>query len=291
MKLSIALLSSLLFVTTISAMPSRAAQRSQKRNERRAGSEPATRVNDLKLGTGTFDAATTTNTNEIWSGAVLTAPPAGTTFTAVGATFVVPKPSPPTSGPGSWGGSAWVGIDGYYSNPNALLQSGVSWQVTVSDTDETTYEYIAWYEWIPDGEIAYAMNVTAGDTINVWCESTTNTTGYCTLEDVTTGVELTEVLSAPPPLPIPGDTTNLDGLSVEWIVEDFEEPDGTSIPFANFHKVTFTNCEAIANNVDGAWDPLYPNADNAVVQVMDQNGVVLTSTSFPGTNEIQVTYV
>jgi hypothetical protein len=126
MKLSIALLSSLLFATTITAIPSRSSRRNQQRNERRAGSVLATKVNDSKRGTGTLDAATSTNTNDIWSGAVLTAPPAGTTFTAVGATFIVPKPSPPTSGPGTWGGSARVGIDGYYSDPTALLQAAFS---------------------------------------------------------------------------------------------------------------------------------------------------------------------
>jgi hypothetical protein len=156
--------------------------------------------------------------------------------------------------------------------------------VTVSSTGATTYDYAAWYEWYPAGETLYDMTISAGDTITMWCESITNTTGYCALQDVTTGVELIQTLSAPIPLPIPGDMTNLEGVSVEWIVEDFE-PDRTTIPFANFHQVTFTNCEAIANNVAGAWGPIYPNAGNAVVQVLEQNGTVLTSTSFPGTNE------
>jgi Peptidase A4 family len=139
MKLSITLLSSLLFATTIIASPS--AARGQRWNERRANSERATKVNNLERGTDTSNAAASTSTNKIWSGAVVTASPPGTTFTAVGATFVVPKPSPPTSGPGTWGGSAWVGIDGYYSNLDALLQAGVSWGVTVSDTGATTYNY------------------------------------------------------------------------------------------------------------------------------------------------------
>ncbi|KAE9373931.1 concanavalin A-like lectin/glucanase [Stipitochalara longipes BDJ] len=253
-------------------------------------SEAVTEVNVIKRGTGTSDAATPSNTNTHWAGAVMTASPPGTTFTAVGATFVVPKPSPPTSGAGTWGGSAWVGIDGYYSNPAALLQAGVSWQVTVSSSGATSYEYLAWYEWAPDGEATYPITVSAGDTINVWCESKTNITGYCTLFDVTTGVEITQDIS--PSSRIPGPLPGLEGLSVEWIVEDFQDDTGSDIAFANFHSVTFTNTEAIAsNNATAAWDPLYPNAGNVVVQVIDQNNAVLTSTTFPGTNEIEVTYV
>lgn len=123
MKLSTTFFGGLFLAATITAIPAK--------------------FNDLKRDSGTLIAARSTNTSKTWSGAVLTAPPAGTTFTAVGGTFVVPKPSPPTSGPGSWGGSAWVGIDGYWSNPYALFQAGVSWGVTVSDSGATTYDYTA----------------------------------------------------------------------------------------------------------------------------------------------------
>ena len=130
------------------------------------------------------------------------------------------------------------------------------------------------------------MTVNAGDTINVWCQSQSPTAGYCTLFDVTTGVELTQQISDPTYIPGAG---QLEGLSAEWVVEDYNDP---PIPFANFHQVTFTNCEAIANNVTTlAWDPIYPNSGNTVVQVMNQGAGPLTSTTFPGTNEIQVTYV
>ncbi|KAN0098205.1 Peptidase G1 [Hyaloscypha variabilis] len=251
-------------------------------NEHRAAQE-VTEVNVIKR-------ATPSNTQTHWAGAVITASPPGTTFQAVGATFVVPKPSPPTSDAGTWGGSAWVGIDGYYSEPNALLQAGVSWQVTVSSTGAETYQYLAWYEWFPDGEFTLPITVSAGDTINVWCQTITNLTAYCTVFDVTTGVEITQPIQ--PESLIPGPEPPVLGLSVEWIVEDFNDDTGGMIPFANFNSVTFTNTEAIAsNNATGAWDPVYPNAGNVVVQVINQNNQDLTATIFPGTNEIEVKYI
>ena len=285
MKLLATFLSSLLLATTVTAnVPSRSAQRQQRRAERRAALEDVTEVNVIKR-------ATPSNTQTHWAGAVMTAAPAGTSFTAVTGTFVVPKPVPPTSGAGTWGGSAWVGIDGYYSNPNALAQAGVSWNVTVDSTGATSYQYLAWYEWAPWGEFLYDMTVNAGDAINVWCQSKDPLTAYCTVFDETTGVELTQVFTpnakSPPPYP------PLIGASVEWIVEDFNEADtGAMIPFANFHSVTFTGASAVAsNNATGAYETVYPNAGNVVVQVIAQNGQVLTDTTFPGTNEVEVTYV
>jgi hypothetical protein len=270
MKLSLALLSSVLFATTIVATPSRtAAQRNQERKDRRAG-------------TPTIAARAETTTSYNWGGAILSAPPAGTTFTAVGASFVVPKISPPISGPGTWGGGAWVGIDGY-TYDYAILQAGVNWDVTVSDTGVITTDYYAWYEWFPLTWQDYAMDVQAGDEITVWCQSNSNATGYCTITNGRTGIELTNVLSSPAPFLV------LEGVNAEWIVEDTD--DNGIVPFASFGSVTFTNCEAIANNVAGAWDPLYPNANNAVSMNMVQNGTVLTSVSYPGTNEVKVTYV
>ena len=105
-------------------------------------------------------------------------------------------------------------------------------------------------------------------------------------------MELTTDVFAPQPLPLPGYTTCLYGLSAEWIVEDWQASDGESISFADFGKVGFTNALAIASNsTTGAWETVFPNQTNAVVQAIKQDGVVLTSTSFSGTNEIQVQYI
>ena len=286
MKLAIAILSNLLFATTITAfaVAPEIARRSQQQ-ERRAILEPPTKVKGR--------AVAASSTNAIWSGAVMTAAPAGTSFSAVSGTFVVPKPSPPTSGPGSWGGSAWVGIDGYYSNPYALLQAGVSWEVDVSSTGATTYTYLAWYEWaaLGGGQVNLPMTIHAGDTVYVTCQVKTDTSGYCTVFDKTTGQELTTDIYPPRPPP-DAPPSILNGSSVEWIVEDWQQGDGSSIPFANFHQVTFTEAQAIASNsTTGAYNVLHPNAGNSVVEVIVQNGQVLTSTSFPGTNQVQVTYV
>ena len=71
--------------------------------------------------------------SENWAGAVYEAPPSGATFTAVSATFTVPK----ATGTGS--ASAWVGIDGDTCG-NAILQTGVDF--TGSSSGSTTYD--AW---------------------------------------------------------------------------------------------------------------------------------------------------
>jgi hypothetical protein len=104
-----------------------------------------------------------------------------------------------------------------------------------------------------------------------------------------TGIELTQALSAREPF------LAFTGQNAEWIVEDFADsyPDQYGlIPFANFGSITFTNCEAIANNATtAAWDQIYPTAANTINQPLVQNGTYLTSLSFPGTNEVKVTYI
>jgi hypothetical protein len=101
-------------------------------------------------------------------GAILSAPPPNTSFTAVSASFVVPHITPPTSGNGTWSGGVWVGIDGFY-NREALLQAGVNWVVNFSDTSATTYDYYAWYEWFPATWQDYAIDIAPGDKMTEWC--------------------------------------------------------------------------------------------------------------------------
>jgi hypothetical protein len=203
MKLSFALLSSVIFATTIVAIPSRTvAQRNQERNQRRAGN----------LGTATSSGASATITSPNWGGAILSAPPPNTSFTAVGASFVVPHITPPTSGNGTWGGGAWVGIDGFY-NQEALLQAGVNWVGNVSDTGAVTYDYYAWYEWFRATWQDYAMDIAPGDKMTVWCQSNSHSDGYCTMTNARTGIELTQPLSAREPF------LALTGQNAEWIME------------------------------------------------------------------------
>jgi Peptidase A4 family len=205
MKLSIALLTTVFFATTIVATPSRnPARRNRESNERRQGTATVA------------VAAAPTTTSYNWGAAILSAPPPNTSYTAVGGSFVVPKPVPPTGGPGTWGGGAWVGIDGYL-NQLAILQAGVNWEVQVSAAGVHTYTYYAWYEWFPNSWVNYTMDVTAGDKMTVWCQSNSATDGYCTMTNGRTGITLTTVASAKAPF------LTLTGQNVEWVVEDFAD--------------------------------------------------------------------
>lgn len=119
--------------------------------------------------------------------------------------------------------------------------------MNVSDAGVIAYDYYAWYEWFPLTWQDYAMDVEAGDKMTVWCQSNSDSDRYCTMTNSRTSIELTTVLPAPAPFLV------LAGQNAEWIVEDFD--DNGIIPFANFRSVTFTNCEAIANNVTtAAWE-------------------------------------
>lgn len=58
------------------------------------------------------------------------------TYTAVTGTFVVPTPSAPSGGSGTYSAAAWVGIDGDTCD-NAILQTGVDFTV---DGGEVSYD-------------------------------------------------------------------------------------------------------------------------------------------------------
>lgn len=131
-------------------------------------------------------------------------------------------------------GSAWVGV----SDASSIVQAGVSWAVTVSSAGVYSYQYNAWYEWLPYGATNVNLVVNAGDIIDIWCESTSSTAGWCIINNLSTGVETMYPMTAP-------SGTSISGTTVEWIVEDFSS--GGLVPFANFGEVTFTNCVAVAS--------------------------------------------
>lgn len=70
--------------------------------------------------------------SENWSGVAWTSPPSGSTFKSVTGTFNLPPLSAP--GSGTYGASAWVGIDGD-SNTPALIQSGCEFDVQGSSKE------------------------------------------------------------------------------------------------------------------------------------------------------------
>ncbi|KAI4150419.1 MAG: hypothetical protein LQ340_004088 [Diploschistes diacapsis] len=195
--------------------------------------------------TGTTDApanaANTTSYSTNWSGAVLTAPPAGTTFDSVSAQFTVPSVAPPSSasGAGSWSAAAWVGIDGD-TYGKAILQAGIDFTATRASGGGVSQSYHAWYEWYPAVSHDFSgITMKAGDTISVSCTSSSPSQGVCKIENTSNGQTVSKTMSAP------SATATLGGKNAEWIVEDFEQ--GSSlVPLAHFGDVTFSNAQASA---------------------------------------------
>jgi hypothetical protein len=291
MKISLALLSNVLFAASTLATPSGLARRMQEEKQRRnfpspvSPPTPTPSAHFQKL----IPAVITTLAEEIlsassssgsvtenWAGVIMNPPPSGTTFNDIGATFVVPTPYPATAGPGTWSGAAWVGI----YNSDAIVQAGVIWTVTVSNTGAYSYTYSAVYEWLPAGSVQYAITVNAGDTISILCaiDPSTYSTANCAIENHNTGAFVSETLVAP-------SSSTLDqGQTAAWIVEDFSTGTGL-VPFGDFTNVTFTGCFAYAGN-----QQLNPTASTSQVLTMSQNNTLLTTVSFPATNNVAVTW-
>jgi hypothetical protein len=93
----------------------------------------------------------------------------------------------------------------------------------------------------------------------MYVNATTSTTGSATIENLTTGKTVTKSLTS---------TSALGGENAEWIVEDFEDGDSL-IAFADFGKVTFTDCVASTSEssegVDSATIMDIENTDNDVL--------------------------
>lgn len=149
MKLALAILSPLA-ATAVLAAPARSNTKARVA-ARRAGSLH-------KSATPASKAASETELNESWAGAVLT----GKDFTGVSASFTVPEPKIPTDGQTSatyHTASTWIGMDGYNCD-GGLWQAGVDATIDESGTSS----YYAWYEWYPEGTVEIDLgDLTAGD--------------------------------------------------------------------------------------------------------------------------------
>ena len=214
-----------------------------------------------------------------WAGAIITSPPDGEAFNIVIASFVVPIPTPPVSGAGTWWGTAWVGIDGF-TYGNAILQTGIDWGVQVSADGSTAYGYWGWYEWYPAGWSDFTFEVTGGDTIELVIEAPKSSLGVCAMSNQRTGQSVSNVVMAP---------TNgslLAGQNAEWIVEDFSS--GGLVPFADFGNVTFEGCTAQAGQTVLAVNGTTASTVDITIATTK---VVKTKTSFLGEDQVLVTYV
>ncbi|TQV98538.1 hypothetical protein V2A60_007733 [Cordyceps javanica] len=133
---------------------------------------------------------------------------------------------PNISGQDTYAGTAaWVGIDGY-SCQSAILQTGVQ-----AHGDGTVR---AWYEWYPEPPVYYddEFPVADGDVIRMSVNATSPTSGSSTLENLTTGRQVTT--------PYSNMRESLCLADAEWILEY----GGDSQTFANFGEWDFSDCQA-----------------------------------------------
>lgn len=178
MKFSI-LLSTAIWATSIVAVPrgSGLGRRIASRTTRQGIPISIDRAD----GTLAVEAGNRTNVeySSNWSGAVLTAPPPGETFSSVVGTFNVPAPKAPAGATsGTYSASIWAGIDGD-TYQNAILQAGVDITVTKSGS-KSTLSYDSWYEWFPNYAItipASQFSFKANDIITVTITSQTSSKG------------------------------------------------------------------------------------------------------------------
>ncbi|KAL5358627.1 peptidase A4 family-domain-containing protein [Aspergillus floccosus] len=204
-----------------------------------------------------------------WAGVVREQPPPNGIYTAVSATFTVPKP---TSVSGDQeAGSAWVGIDGdTYSK--AILQAGVDFYARDGQTHNQP-----WYEWYPEAARNFEnIDVATGDVIAVKVHALSPSQGIAIIENQSNGQSATQTLNAPQP------SATLAGQNADWIVEDFTS--GPSmVPLADFSSVTFSGAGADGGNA-------HFGVRDATIIELKQNGKVLTNVDVEGDSQLTVHY-
>ncbi|KKK19628.1 hypothetical protein P175DRAFT_0523244 [Aspergillus ochraceoroseus IBT 24754] len=228
---------------------------------------------------GTNEGFRTANTSTVtysnnWAGAVREKPPAAGPYTAVSATFTVPKPTavPQSSSSSSnsnlQAGSAWVGIDGDTYNA-AILQTGVDFYIENGKTYND-----AWFEWFPDYAYDFNLQVNTGDVIVARVQSFSPSEGVAVIENQSTGQKATQTVKAP------AATATLAGQNADWIVEDFQSGDSI-VTLADFSSVTFTGAQAQAGGQSFG-------LDGATIVELKQNNQVLTEVVVEGDSQLTV---
>ncbi|KAF9895189.1 hypothetical protein FE257_000091 [Aspergillus nanangensis] len=217
-----------------------------------------------------FRVAKTVSYSNNWAGVVREQPPPQGPYTAVSATFTIPKPTAVSRGPVE-AGSAWVGIDGD-TYPNAILQAGVDFY----DENGRTWNN-AWYEWYPDVAYNFDVLVETGDTIFAKVQSLSPSQGVAIIENRSNGQSATQTIQAPNP------QATLAGKNADWIVEDFQSGK-EMVALADFSSVTFTGAGAEAGGS-------HFGVGDATVIELKQNDKVLTDVETQGDSQIRVNYV
>lgn len=115
-----------------------------------------------------------------------------------------------------------------------------------------------------------AFNV--GDTVTISVQATSTTTGVATVVNRTKGTQVSHTFTT--------QSQALSEVNAEWIVEDFQQNDGSLVPFANFGTVSFSNAYAYSST-SGYVGP----SGGTLVDIL-QNGAILTSTSVGQTSVV-----
>ena len=194
---------------------------------------------------GGFDAAESTN----WSGHVLTGPTpsAGTTFTGVQGSWVVPSVQG-TQYSGISG--SWIGIDGGPYSPGSIIQTG-----TAQNTDQGVTTYYAWYELYPQPPVVIGP-VAPGDSMSASIVYLSPGAWELSISDSTSGNQ------AGGSLPYSG-----PAASAEWI-EELPTAVGSPQPvLANFGSVTFTDMQVAGSG----------SYVDSPVNMVDESGNVIAS--------------
>ncbi|KAK7914973.1 Bcacp1 [Apiospora marii] len=208
-------------------------------------------------------------TSSNWGGAILK----GEGVVSVTGEFTVPVPKPGTNTAGKdSSATVWVGIDGDESCPGALLQTGVD--MMISKLDFVTY--IAWFEWFPQPPSTFDnMVIVAGDKVTMTITTDGTSSGSATIINQSNGYRSTIVFFGEPDLCL---------TTAEWIVEDYEQGDGSMVPFANFGSVAITNTYAQVGSQ-------YVGVKDAQVIDIRQNNKDLTSCSLPDDYTVNCQYI
>lgn len=196
--------------------------------------EPTRRINPGRSHGPRKRHAASTSTN--WSGAV--APAGASPFASVTGSWTVPAADAPLAG--SWFYAAtWIGLDGDGSAD--VCQAGVETDVYIPARAGrgrgAQAECYAWWEWYPAPEMQITNLVVApGDMVTATITLTSPATASLVLANLTTGVAVRDVMTAPP-------GSSAGGNCAEWIMEA-PTVGGAQAALADFGQVYFEGSAA-----------------------------------------------
>jgi hypothetical protein len=195
-----------------------------------------------------------------WSGVYIKPSGAGM-FTEIHGEWIVPKPSPATSGspkltPGSYRCVSFIGLDGQRRYRNSSLpQIGTASHVDVDAKGNATEDTYAWWQWwVPDHRQREtrisSVPIKPFDTVMCSLVVISPTIVRVSLKNQTTGYFFGPInYEAPTP---EGSSTQLKvtGATAEWITERPTAFDAkhTLYELPDYGEVKFSNCHAVSSS-------------------------------------------